>query len=930
MGIGPFESFVFPGVYTQTLNEAPTATAAGDIRVPAFIGVADEESIVNNFEMIRGSSSLADNPIVKENVSSQLDGTNRSFRVSFYPIVRGDGNGTTTTNPNDITVYMGNEPIPVASVNGETGWVYLVSIPPSDAQIYVSYYFKKHDTAITGEDLSDQATGTNVTFKVDNVPIVQGDNGGITTTDPAKVHVFVGSGITLTEVTVSAVDGDSGIITLASAPASGQTVTVNYYTNTHQDTSDILPSPSVVSLDAVGLSPGVSNFVPDVDFVLDTSGNFSTINWGHSYKVVSGSHTIGSDYFDSSKITSVTLYDNRVFRREATGTADGTNKVFTLEAISKTGQGLGKDTDLPSLVTAYVGTSPTDASQAVVLKLDGSLKQITLSSAPAADSTVFVTQYTNILPDDTWTLTDATSGVTGTGEYTVSGSNSGIAMDVQWSLADTTVSDPDFGAENVTYPNGTGPGNRDTQVIPGYAVAETVYLNFDSSNMYHVTSTNVAGSGSAGDNTGYLEQTYVDSQTGFRVSVMQGSTVDYTSGDRIGYSVSPLFVTSTTPTRGIPGTRTTVSDTEDITVGDTGIISTYNKSGDEPRIGDFYYVTFSETKTVMETPLFFTTEKDALAYSGPLSITNKLGMAAHLAFLNGAQAVVLYQIPRTEGEEDAPDSAYIAGINSFDEPMVGGLRPALMQPMTTSTGVLAYLKTSNIIQAGIRYQNERMTYFGFPINTSPTIAQAYAKSMASERMIAVYPDGGVTSITDYLGNEVEYLVDGSFLGAAISGRDTSPAFDVATPLTRKPVVGFNRLYRRMDSVTSAQTANAGITLLEEQAAGIVIKIDLTTDLTSVLTRQPSVVRIKDFVQKGTRNALNGYVGQKFLVEKLGQIEKTLTSYMSALKQAQIIADFSGISAKPDPNDPTIVQVEAYYSPILPLLWIIVTFNLRSK
>jgi hypothetical protein len=118
--------------------------------------------------------------------------------------------------------------------------------------------------------------------------------------------------------------------------------------------------------------------------------------------------------------------------------------------------------------------------------------------------------------------------------------------------------------------------------------------------------------------------------------------------------------------------------------------------------------------------------------------------------------------------------------------------------------------------------------------------------------------------------------------------------------------------------------------LQEVAAGINIRIDLTTDLTSVLTRQPSVIRIKDFVQRGSRNVLQSYIGQKFLIEKLGQIEKTLSSYLASLKQAQIIADYSGVKATQDPNDPTIVRVVAFYSPVLPLLWIVITFNLRSS
>jgi hypothetical protein len=196
-------------------------------------------------------------------------------------------------------------------------------------------------------------------------------------------------------------------------------------------------------------------------------------------------------------------------------------------------------------------------------------------------------------------------------------------------------------------------------------------------------------------------------------------------------------------------------------------------------------------------------------------------------------------------------------------------------------------------------------------------------------MIATYPDGGVTTITDYLGNETEYLVDGSFLAAAVAGRDVSPAFDVATPLTRKPIVGFKRLFRNMDSVTKAQTANSGLTVLEEQSAGILIKFGLTTDLSSVLTRTPSVIRIKDFVQKGTRQILDPFIGQKFLTQKTKEIEQTLGSYLGSLQSAHIITGYTGIKATVDSSDPTIVNVEAFYSPVLPLLWIVITYNLRS-
>jgi len=928
--IGPFPSFSFPGVYTQTFNEAPRASAAGDLRVPAFIGVADEVIPVTAYEMVRGSSSIADNRIIKEEMVSSgdylIDGSNRSFKVSYFPITTGAGTGTTTTNIDNVVAYVNNESVPVSAVVGSTGVVSLMTAPASGDTVEISYFFKRYDTLHTDEDQSDQVATDNVTFKVDYLPIVQGDNGGITTTDPTKVTVTVDG----SEVTVSAVDGDAGIITLASAPAASSTVLITYYSNVYQDTFDVLPSHNVSQITKVGLSSSTQDFADLADYVLDTSGTFNTINWGNSAKISYGTHTSGSTYFYDQITT--TLYDNKVYRQVA-GTGDGTVTTFSLPFVPTNGSGQAKTTDNPALLTAYTGTNPTDATVATITEMTSATPTITLSTAPAAGEIVYVTEYENNITDDIWTLTDTTTGAVGVGTYEVEGTDSGTAMDVSWYAAGTNVSGS-VGNTTIPYPDGVGALNMDALVTPGYAVEETITLSFTDASTYTVASTNAAGTGSGGDNTGYLNQTYIDTVTGFRVTLVKPVTGAYDAFDTITYQVSPEFVTATTASKAIPGIKLYVSDTEDITVTDTGIVTTYNLSGNEPNIGDFYYVTFDDNKSFdsdgLIDPVFVTTEKNAQAYTGPLGASNKLALAAHLAFLNGAPGVILLQVEKTTGGTEAPYATYVKAIDVFTNPMTGGLRPSLMEPVTTLDSVLTYTKTSNIIQSSIRYANERMTYFGFPINTTPSQAMALAQSYNSELMTGLYPDGAVVTLADELGNDVEYLVDGSILAAAISGRDTSPAYDVAEPLTRKPLVGFSRLYRRLDTVTQSQVANSGVTILEEQPSEIITKIALTTDVTSVLTRTPSVVRIKQFVQKGTRNILMPFIGSKFLPSRKNEIERTLKSYLSALVKAQIITAFTDVTATPDENDPTTLQVTASYSPVLPLLWIVVTFNLRAR
>ncbi len=853
MSIGPFDPLAFPGVYTQTQNQPSTASAGVGARIPAFIGVANEVLPVTAWEMIRGSSPLADNKIIQEDVTDTgvTDPADpnygRRYQVTFYPIVSGNGTGTTTTDPSKITTYVNGIPVPVASLDGANGYLYLVSPTIAGDKIQVTYYYKRTDS--------------------------------------------------------------------------------NMY--------DILPSNEITEITKVGYSTTSSDFINGTDFLLDAGTPFSTINWGNGAQVAYGVHTPGDTYFGppGTQITA-DASDNRLYRLLATPAPDGTNKSFVLTAIPT--NSAGRSTDVTSAINVWVGTSPADATNwdSTVVSLSGTSKTVTLSAAPAAGQYVYVTQSENLLTSDVWTLKDVTSGVTGVGVYSMTGAETGAAWDVAWSSSDSSVNVSVNGVGKIQYPSGIGYEESDAQILPGVAgVGSLITLTFANANSYIVTSDSSTGTGL--DNTGYLNQTYVDQKTGFKVTLVTPDSGAYIASDKVCYKPSSNFVTSATAKLAIPSMHLTVTDTAGVGVGDTAIVTTLRISGNTPKVGDFYYASFNQEKnfdaiTGLSDPIYVTLEKDAVAYTGPLSVQNKLGLAAHLAFLNGAPGVILSQIKKSTGGADAPTSEYVAAIDVFNQPMVGGLKPALLEPVTTSMDVLSYLKTSNTIQSSIRYGNERMTYFGFPVGTTPSAAMGVAQAMNSERMIGIYPDGAIVAITDSQGNTLDYLVDGSFLAAAVAGRDTIPSYDVAEPLTRKPVAGFTRLYRRPDPVTQSQVANSGLTILEEQPAGVIVKMDLTTDVSSPLTRTPSIIRVKDYVQQGARSACGAYIGTKFLAARTTEIETTLKSYLSSLVKGQIINTFRDVKATPNPNDPSTVNVVAYYMPVFPLLWILITFNLMSS
>jgi hypothetical protein len=200
----------------------------------------------------------------------------------------------------------------------------------------------------------------------------------------------------------------------------------------------------------------------------------------------------------------------------------------------------------------------------------------------------------------------------------------------------------------------------------------------------------------------------------------------------------------------------------------------------------------------------------------------------------------------------------------------------------------------------------------------------------SNRIVAFYPDSSVITLSDELGNTTQSLVNGAFFGAAVSGAVCSPSVDVATPYTRRVLQGFTSIPRVLDPVTANQTAVAGVTLIEALNNLVRIRQGLTTNMQSILTRIPSVTQISDFVQQQSRAALDMFVGTKFLSTRTNDVNVVMTSLFKQLVQAEIVGAFTGISSNVDPEDPTILQFEAFYQPIFPLEYLVLTFSLRAQ
>lgn len=465
---------------------------------------------------------------------------------------------------------------------------------------------------------------------------------------------------------------------------------------------------------------------------------------------------------------------------------------------------------------------------------------------------------------------------------------------------------------------------------------------------FYVTSDNPNGSGSANDSIlnpgvgqdGLVGQTYRDRVTGVTFTIMPRGWAQYPSGPWQSYPTGAatfnIRVMRTIPTdanlprKVIPGVELRVADTIQVKEGDYASFRTLDRRGLEPQVGALYYVTYRYRKSSYAPALF--TRQDAVeAVYGKAIPENAVSLASYLAFLNGSVVVAIRQTPRQAGVTTgkAPLSEYVKAIQDLESP-IGDV--SVDMPMILrgdSKELMQVLVSSNAAMSAPRIKHERTSIFGLSAGSAISVAKDVAQSLKDPRARLVYPDVAFINLIDENGASKQYFVDGTFLAAALSGLITSPRVDVATPWVGRKIAGFAGLGRRLSEPQANEVAVAGTVVIQQVPGTLRVRDARTTDVTNVLTREPTVVLISDEIQKESRVVLDPFIGIKYLSGVAGQIEGRLANYLKFKKKAQIIRDYRDVKALPG-SDAVSIVVAAKYAPVLPLLYIDLKYTLTDK
>jgi hypothetical protein len=452
----------------------------------------------------------------------------------------------------------------------------------------------------------------------------------------------------------------------------------------------------------------------------------------------------------------------------------------------------------------------------------------------------------------------------------------------------------------------------------------------------------------------YLGQTYFDPNTAVKFTIVDPNnalpygyttlpspTYFFKPGDKITFVLErstenlSAFVTGSIPIIAIPGLRTEVATTFGMVTGNTATVQTFNKSGNDPSIGEFYYVTFETAKQPSDFAIqIYENAADAYAVYGQPTVANRVSLGIQFMTQNGAQQFGVVQVPKQTGQPLASDQSFIAAIQSLATTLPGGdLYAAVIVPLSTSATVQSFLSRFLITQAAPRIQAEAIGFIGYSQFTTTSQARQSAMGLLNSRIIAVAPfvAGVMIAPTNNAGPSIEYAVSGEFLAAALAGLEVNPANDVATTLTNQSVVGFTRLLgTKLDGPTMDLMAASGLTLLIESGGSLLVRHYKSTDPSNVLTSEPTTTTITDYVRQQFRTALNQFIGRKFVGTLVNDVTAVCNSLLRLLVNQEIIAGYSNLTVVPDPSDPTLLDITVNFQPVFSLLYISVTFTVTTS
>lgn len=383
-----------------------------------------------------------------------------------------------------------------------------------------------------------------------------------------------------------------------------------------------------------------------------------------------------------------------------------------------------------------------------------------------------------------------------------------------------------------------------------------------------------------------------------------------------------------------------------VTLTDTGYVELTGSAVASTTDGTTVFVSYHYTPADYYTPQRFRTYADVQNVYGAAFnsatytpgddykfINSPLSLAAYLAFSNGAGEVVTCAVPpstQTTASAISSDvrsglaAAYTKLLNESDLTLLVAITDGIVNG--DAPGCLSDLKAS--LQTAVNEDLYRSALIGFGAAVTDTPDTVLATSgAADQRLHLVW--GGPNGMTMF--NGASFNVGNEYLAAAVGGRMAS--LDPEQSMTRQQVSGFTGFAdpQQLTSVKNTMSASGVMVAEYDRSGRIVIRQAVTTDTSSILTRESSIVRSKDALILSLMDAFDNssVIGAPLTQDLLLSLKSMVTGTLEQAVSQNLIVGYGSVSVAQTSADPSVVTVTFSYQPTFPLNYVMVSFSIDT-
>lgn len=316
-------------------------------------------------------------------------------------------------------------------------------------------------------------------------------------------------------------------------------------------------------------------------------------------------------------------------------------------------------------------------------------------------------------------------------------------------------------------------------------------------------------------------------------------------------------------------------------------------------------------------------------------LQSPISLGAQIAFENGAN-IVYGVVPNNLGSiSDQYANAYDLTLNNYDINLIVPVFPTnpdvgypidldSVSPYVAS--IVSHLQTAD--DSGY----PRNAIFGLPENFDSSVTpDQVAIKFNYRRVVLVWPNQ-LTYYNSLLNTSV--TIGGGYLAAACAGKLANNP--TAQGLTKQQIFSLAGIAPTVAAQQTTVNKNAwsskGVAVLEQNRAGqLVIRHGVTTDPSSVTSREFSIVRCQDELFNEIQQSLEQaqLIGTPITNETPLAVKGIIGGALETALSNNTIQDYSNLAVRQQslPNgDPTVIEAVFIYKPTYPLNYITVSFT----